>query len=333
MTVHILDNIQSKKENTHLEQFAIDVLKGFSAKQKYLPSKYFYDDEGSRLFTKITSQDEYYPTRCEAEVFEKNKNKITNILSDAPFNLIELGAGDGQKTKILLEEFTKQGLNFEYIAIDISEAAVQNLNSTLEKDFPNLNHSGIVGEYLDALDWINLNKKARNVVLFLGSTIGNFDESGALVFLRVLWKHLNEDDLTLIGFDLKKDIDTLLYAYNDKRGITKAFNLNLLERMNKELKANFDLDNFMHFGTYNPLIGAMESYLISKKKQVVDIKALEKSFHFKAFEPIHLEYSNKYLIEDIEFLSKEAGFEVVETYFDSKKYFSDSLWKVKKKTF
>jgi len=328
MSIKVLDSVKTEDVDKLKEQFAIDVLKGFSTKQKYLSSKYFYDDEGSRLFSEIMNSEDYYLTGCEIDVFQRSKASLAKMLKGSKFDLVELGAGDGRKTKILIEEFRKHNLEFDYIPIDISEGALKTLEALMKDEFEGFDPKGIVGDYADALSWLSAQDSNPKVVLFLGSTIGNFDRSGALVFLRVLWRQLNAGDKILIGFDLKKDLTVLNRAYNDSRGVTKQFNLNILTRMNNELGANFDLNKFMHFGSYNPLIGAMESYLISTEKQSIYIEELEKTFTFKAFEPILLEYSNKYLIEDVEFYAKETGFTVLENFFDSKKYYLNSFWEV-----
>ncbi|MCB0415105.1 MAG: L-histidine N(alpha)-methyltransferase [Bdellovibrionales bacterium] len=330
MSVKILNSFNVQDQGKAKEQFALDVLKGLSTKPKEIPSKYFYDDEGSRLFSQIMESEDYYLTDCEIEVFEKNKKDIAQKIGHSNINIIELGAGDGRKTKILIDQFLKENLSFKYTSIDISKEAIVQIDRLFKEEFPALEHTGVVGEYTGGLDWVSDNQSGRKLVLFLGSTIGNFDRPNALVFLRVLWKHLNNDDLLLIGFDLKKEIDLMLLAYNDREGITKKFNFNLLTRMNNELGANFDLKNFMHFGTYNPNVGAMESFIISTCAQEVYVGELEKTFKFKAFEPIHLEYSHKYLISDIESFAMETGFEVLNHYFDSNHFYTNSLWRVKK---
>lgn len=312
------------------EEFKLDVLMGFSKKDKMLASKYFYDEEGSKLFERIVELDEYYPFDCEKENFVSNKAKIAKLLNSKRFNMIELGAGDGRKTKILLDEFHQQGLDFQYVPVDISEYAVKDLTASVEKEFPGIECNGIVCEYFDAINWLKQNDNNLNFVMFLGSNIGNFHKAETITFLRTMWEALNDGDLALIGFDLKKDIDVMLNAYNDSKGVTSKFNLNVLKRINNELGGNFDLTKFQHFGTYSVVTGAMESYIISLEEQEVYIKALEKSFKFKEFEPIHMEYSFKYLKADIENLAKEAGFEIVENFTDSKGYFVDSVWRVVK---
>ncbi|MGE4132384.1 MAG: L-histidine N(alpha)-methyltransferase [Bdellovibrionales bacterium] len=329
MSYFVLTKEKQQSDDAFRETFALDVLTGFSSKPKGLPSKYFYDATGSELFQKITETEEYYPFRAEMSLLTEHANKI---VADFPkkFSLVELGAGDGKKTRVLLSELLKQGADFEYLPIDISEAAVADLTSRLTKERPELKIHGIVSEYADGLNWINRNRKGPKVVLLLGSNIGNFNQTQAIVFLRVIWNVLNAGDALFVGFDLKKDVDVMINAYNDRQEFTSRFNLNVLTRINRELGGNFQVENFEHFGTYNPRIGAMESYIISKCDQTVYIRHLQKSFKFKAFEAIHMEYSYKYTLGDVEFLAQETGFRVLQHYLDSKKYYSDFLFSVVK---
>jgi L-histidine N-alpha-methyltransferase len=331
MSYKVLDSIKSQDTDSLKEQLAIDVLTGFTSKEKYLSSKYFYDEIGSDLFVNITKSEDYYPTKCEAEIIENHKSAIVERFRDEKLNLIELGAGDGHKTQLLINEIIKNKIPLEYNPIDISIDAIEGVTNKLKEQDHLFKTFGIVGEYLPALKWAKKNKEGQNLILFLGSNIGNFSLVDSIVFLRTIWNNLSNNDQILIGFDLKKDISTLLSAYNDSEGVTAKFNLNILRRINNDLGGNFDLNNFEHFGTYNPKIGAMESYLISKKEQTVRINHLEKEFTFKEYESIHLEYSFKYLKEDIEYLAKETGFEIIENFTDKKGYFVDSLWKVVKK--
>lgn len=312
-------------------EFANDVLLGLSKKEKTLPSKYFYDDKGSKLFEQIMELPEYYLTNAETDVFNKNKKNIAKFFKNTNFNLIELGPGNGVKTSILIQEFLKQKLNFEYIPIDISEGAIKTLTNSFSKKFPKLKMKGIIGEYFEALKWLSERNGKKNVILFLGSNIGNFNYSQSRTFLHTLWNSMDSGDCLLTGFDLKKDIKIMTKAYNDKKGITSKFNLNLLERINKELGANFKLKNFKHYENYGVYSGAMHSYLVSLKDQDIFIKEIGKSFHFNAWEPIHTEYSYKYLQSDVDSLAKDIGFEVCGNFYDSKKYFLDTLWKVNKK--
>lgn len=329
----VLESIKSEDSDSLKEQLALDVLTGFTSKEKYLSSKYFYDEVGSDLFVEITKSNDYYPTNCEAEIIEEHKSAIVSKLKKDKLNLIELGAGDGHKTQLLINEIIKSDIPLEYNPIDISIDAIEGVTKKF-KDYDSVFKTyGIVGEYLPALKWAQKNKEGQNLILFLGSNIGNFSLVDSIVFLRTIWNNLSDGDQILIGFDLKKEISTLLSAYNDEEGITAKFNLNILSRINNDLGADFDLNNFKHFGTYNPKIGAMESYLISMKEQTVRINHLEKEFTFNEFESIHLEYSFKYIKKDIDFLAKETGFEIIDNFTDKKGYFIDSLWKVKKSKF
>ncbi len=309
-------------------EFARDVKSGLSKSPKELSSKYFYDEGGSKIFNKITELPEYYLTRAGYEILDKNKNEIAKLLRDSSFSLIELGVGDGRKTKVLISHFLSSGLDFQYIPIDISESAVNDLVKSVKDEFPSLQTAGIVTEYFKGIQWLEEKEKKKNFVLFLGSNIGNFDKQQQMVFLRSLWNSLNHDDLVLIGFDLKKDINLITKAYNDSRGVTEEFNLNLLRRINKELGANFDISKFKFFANYNPVIGAVESFLISLEEQSVFISELGKTFNFNAWEPIHTEYSFKYSDSDIAILAHETGYKIKIQFYDSKKYFVQSIWSV-----
>ena len=330
MTNLTMEPLKRSQKEEELEQFRADVLNGLAAKTKNISSKYLYDEYGSKLFEDIMELDEYYLTNSEFDIFKTYKTEIAEILSDKPFNLVELGVGNGKKTKILLEEFLSEKLNFKYAPIDISESIIKELEATLLNEFPNLEFQEIVSEYFHALNWLSKHDKNRNFVLFLGSNIGNFSREEIPGFLKTLWASLNPGDLVLIGFDLKKDIDTLLYAYNDAKGVTKEFNLNLLTRINRELGGHFDLSKFRHYETYNPINGAMESYLISLEDQKVRIDDFNKEFHFGFYEPIHLEFSVKFTVPEIEEFAENAGFKVKKTLYDSRKYYVDSIWEIVK---
>ena len=310
-------------------QFAKDVLAGLTATPKRLQSKYFYDEKGDVLFQKIMDLDEYYLTRSEYEVLERNKSEILSVFApkDEPFHLLEFGAGDGLKTKILLKHFLAERAQFDYLPIDISKNAIDQLVSGLHKDFPNLQVKGIANEYFQALQRASLmDGHWRKVVLFLGSNIGNFSPEQAKEFLYNLGEGLSPGDLLFIGFDLRKDPDVILAAYDDQEGVTRDFNLNLLERINRELDGNFELDKFKHFAVYNPETGVTASYLLSKEKQVVEI--MDTAIQFDAWETIHTEISQKYDLKSIESLAREAGFKVVDNFFDQQRYFVDSVWQL-----
>ena len=310
------------------QTFAVDVLIGLSGQPKRLQSKYFYDDKGSLLFQKIMGLPEYYLTDSEFEIFQTHKTVISTLLSGSNFNLVELGAGDGLKTNILLEQFLNDGLDFRFVPIDISESAMQDLTSSMAAKFPQLKAEGIVAEYFDGLKWLSNFTDQQNVVLFLGSNLGNFPKTQARVFLRSLWNTLNHGDYVVIGFDLKKDIDLMLKAYNDSQGVTAEFNLNLLDRINRELGGDFNRSKFRFFASYNVFSGAIESYLVSLEPQSVFIEQIGQSFSFDAWEPIHTEYSYKFLESDIKDLAHETGYRIETQLYDSKRYFTDSIWRV-----
>jgi L-histidine N-alpha-methyltransferase len=328
-------NIQSLKDRRAMDpgqELALSVLEGLSGRPKSLPSKLFYNDKGSELFTQIMELPEYYPTKCEAEVLAEHGGSIAKTLGAEKLNLIELGCGDGAKTILLLNHLLKDQIELKFVPLDISRAAIDFLVENLKKEYDDIpfDIQGLVSEYFGGLAWLNENQSNRNLVLFLGSNVGNFNKPTSMRFLRHLWHSLNADDYVLIGFDLKKDLDVMYNAYIDPKGVTKEFNLNVLDRINTVLGANFARTNFQHQGLYDVKSGAMESYLISQSRHSVMVEELGKEFHFQPWEPIHMEYSYKYLEHDISDLAGSTGFEIVHNYKDSKGYFIDSLWRVKK---
>ena len=324
-----ITNLLNKKFNSKFlakEIFARDVLKGLLAENKNISSKYFYDDLGSKIFQKITRHKDYYPTRKEIEILSKNISVLPKIINDKKIDIIELGPGDGSKSKIIIESFISSDYKVNYYPIDISRKALNLLGKKI-KSHNKLFIHGIIGEYLPGLKFIKNKSKNLKLVLFLGSNIGNMRTKQSEVFLKNIKKNLYKDDYVLVGFDLKKDIKILNKAYNDSNNLTKKFNLNLLKRINNELNGDFQINKFEHIGLYNPKLGAMESYIVSKVNQKVEIKNLSQIFDFAVYEPIHLEYSFKYSIDDIQNLCIKTGFTSVKNFYDSKKYFSDVLWR------
>lgn len=319
-----------QKELT-LRQFAKDILEGLSAFPKYLSSKYFYDDEGSRIFQDIMRMPEYYLTDCELEIFETQKQDIYESFktNGSRFELVELGAGDGLKTKVLLSHFVEQNANFEYMPIDISNEVVVHLVRDLQQELPKLKTNGKVGDYFKLIEEINQTDNTPKVLLFLGSNIGNFSEEKALEFLQHLKTEMHSGDMLFIGFDLKKDENIILKAYNDPHGHTAAFNLNLLHRINKELHADFSLNDFQHIETYNPKTGTAKSHLISLKKQEVFIRNLSRGISFEKGEPIYMEMSQKYDEKMIAEFAEKSGFELVRNFYDKRLFYTNSLWKLK----
>lgn len=320
--------ILSEQENDG--QFLKDVALGLAAKPKYLSSKYFYDEKGSRLFEEIMKLPEYYLTNCEQQIFETHKGDFLNIVKDEPFCLVDLGAGDATKTRILIDHFTANKAQFKYIPIDISKEITEELITKINTQYPQLQAEGVIGDYFEGLHWLGENIKYRKLVLFMGSNIGNFDKAGSVKFLESIWNSLDKDDLLLVGFDLKKDPHTILKAYDDSKGVTAEFNYNLLRRINRELGADFNLDKWKHYATYHPITGAVESFLISQDSQGVYISSLGQRFHFEKNEPIHTEYSCKYSVKEIESLANESHFTPVKNFYSTNGYFVDAIWRVVK---
>ncbi len=323
--------------SNQLSTFEKDILEGLEATPKKLSSKYFYDQQGSKIFQMIMDLPEYYLTRCEYEIFESYKDDLYKQFSKdtKTFNLVELGAGDGLKTQVLLSHFVEKETAFTYLPIDISAEALHQLKERFTTKIPSLNFEGIQGEYFEALAQLktknNPSKKkdTRNIVLFLGSNIGNFGNDQSLNFLKQLAQNLNQDDYLLLGFDLKKHPNIIRLAYSDKEEINKAFNLNLLKRLNRELESNFQLDKFSFYSTYIPETGEVRSYIVSEAKQDVLFKKLNKTIKFEWGETIHSEISRKYSAIQMKEIATEAGFEFVESYTDCKGYFMDMLLRVK----
>jgi len=326
---HVLDASELHAVRSDRREFGLAVLEGLSETPKQIPSRFFYDDVGSEIFQEIMALDEYYLTDCELEILQQRRDAILEPILDRPVNLVDLGSGDGKKTMVLLEELSRSGVDVRYVPIDISEKAIRGVIDGVHRHLPDVEVSGVVGEYSDAMQWLYKKHGDRaNLVLFLGSNIGNFNRSRSRTFLRRLWTSLRTGDHVLMGFDLKKDIDVLMAAYNDRHDVTARFNLNLLERINRELGANFDVSRFRHYGTYDVYQGAMTSYLVSLDRQSVYIESLEHRFEFEAWEPVHTEYSYKYLESDVEALAHDTGFSIEKQFCDSRHYFMDSLWRV-----
>jgi probable methyltransferase len=314
---------------TQISDFAEDVREGLSSTPKFLSSKYFYDEAGSRLFQKIMELPEYYLTRVEFEIFSTQAKEIFEAFTEnsKEFDLVELGAGDGRKTAVLIEYFLGEKANFAYAPIDISPEAVGSLTNDFQKKFPGLKLKPRVGDYFGILETLKGESSQPKILLFLGSNIGNFSRRQANVFFNRLRAAMNERDLLFVGFDLQKDPRVVLAAYDDAQGITAKFNLNLLRRINRELGADFALSKFSHYALYHPVEGAAHSFLVSREEQTVFIKELNQSFHFRQWEPIFMEISQKYSPEMIEETARENGFEIKRKFFDSRRYFVDSLWK------
>ncbi|WP_452229918.1 L-histidine N(alpha)-methyltransferase [Lacinutrix sp. MEBiC02404] len=310
-----------------IETFKKEVKQGLDSNPKTLPSKYFYNKIGDALFVEIMNLPEYYLTRSELDIFQNKTQDLISALklnANAHFELIELGAGDGLKTKKLLSALDKQNFAFDYLPIDISSNALSLLKKDLSETLPNVSVKTQQGDYFEILASLKNSNKPK-VILFLGSNIGNMKDARAAEFIYNLGANLKPGDKLLLGVDLIKPKDIVLPAYNDNKGITAKFNLNLLHRMNEELGADFNLENFKHQPEYDESEGIAKSYIVSTKKQTVTIKAIEKSYNFEAGEKIHTEISRKYNDTLIEKIIANTDFSLDTKILDSKGYFADYI--------
>jgi dimethylhistidine N-methyltransferase len=309
------------------ESFHRDVQEGLRRVPKALPSLYFYDARGSDLFRRIMTLPEYYLTGAERTILEREGERMAESFTGRACDVVDLGAGDGAKTRILLSHLARAGADVRYLPVDVSEGALGTVLAACAEELPWLDAEGVVAEYEAGIRWLARRDRDRSrLVLFLGSNVGNLDDERAGGFFQSLYDALSPGDHVLVGFDLVKDLRVLLPAYDDAQGVTAEFNLNLLRRINRELGGNFDLGAFRHYATYSPLRRAMESYLISMKDQSVRIAGRE--YHFEACEPIHTEISRKYRVNDVTTFAREAGFVEVGHFFDRDRLFLDALWRV-----
>jgi L-histidine N-alpha-methyltransferase len=314
-----------------MNTFFEDVFRGLSAPAKCLDSKYFYDKEGDRLFEEIMECKEYYLTNCELEILSKQRRQIIDNISSfhKEFDIVELGAGNALKSGFFLKEMLARKIPFTYFPIDISANVIALLEEELPVSIPGIVMHTLHGEYLEMLQKASALTKRNKLVLFLGSNIGNFSKDEAAQFCMEIREHLLPGDMLLTGFDLAKNPRVILDAYNDKAGITKRFNINLLQRMNRELEADFNISQFDHYPTYDPQTGACKSFLVSLTDQVVRIGEADFIF-FKEGETISTEISQKYRVEEIDQMAENCGYTTINNFYDSKNWFTDSLWMYKR---
>ncbi len=302
---------------------ASDVREGLSRPAKSLPPRLFYDAEGSALFEEITRLPEYYLTRAEQALFDRHAEEILARAGEA-LTLVELGAGSGEKTRTLMRAVLRRQPRATYMPVDVSAAALQMASSGLQREFPSLAIIPLEGRYRVALPALR-SHPGRKLVLFIGSSIGNFDPPDAIALLRDVRGALSPGDALLLGTDLRKDPAVLVPAYDDAQGVTARFNLNVLALINRELGANFLLDQFRHVACWNASASRMEMHLESLREQTVSIRALRMEVHFGAGERIHTENSYKFTQESVDRMLDEAAFEREETWSDPQGLFTEHL--------
>ncbi len=310
-------------------EFFEHVKQGLSKSPKEISSRYFYDAKGDALYQKIMELEEYYLPRCEMQIIENNSNQIAQDISarHSCIQIVELGAGDGTKTKHMLRQFQPYFSALEYVAMDISHHVLDINVKEIRSEIEQVDYKGVAGDYFETYRSLPTTSNGR-LVLFLGANIGNYNTTEVHGFFRFVQSRLKEDDYFLVAFDLVKNPRKILAAYDDSKGITKEFNLNLLERMNRELGANFNIQHFDHFPYYNPLTGIASSQIVSLKKQTVEFSD-GFSVAFDLFEAIHTEISKKFFWRDIEEIAQESQMHIEQTYFNPNKGYTFVLFRVK----
>ncbi|MFB5618827.1 MAG: L-histidine N(alpha)-methyltransferase [Candidatus Nitrosomaritimum aestuariumsis] len=313
-----------KPHSTKIEKtFAEDVSYSLNRDSKFISPKYFYDKKGSELFEQICNLPEYYPTRTEIQILKKIQSELERYL-DESFRLVELGSGSSVKTRLILDVFDKIQDRIEYFPIDISEILTES-SELLQKDYDDLHITGIVDTYEGGLEFIEKYDDKKNLIIFLGSSYGNFNPNDGKIFLKKINSVMKKDDLFLIGLDLVKNKETLENAYDDSQGITAKFNLNVLSRINDELDADFDLNNFQHVAKYNEKDQRIEMYLKSLANQSIIISKANLSLKMTQGELIHTEHSHKYTLTQIEDVMNQTDFKIKEIWLDETENYSLSL--------
>ena len=312
------------QENSHPDKFARDVEAGLTSSPKSLPCRYFYDETGSQLFEQICRLPEYYLTRAETQILRVRAGEIASQFSEA-IALGELGSGSAAKTRILMEAFLRRHGELRYVPVDVSRTMLEESSQELLQDYPSLEIIAIAGEYHHGLPHLKEQEDRRKLILWLGGTLGNMERPEAVNFLSVMRDAMRQEDRLLIGVDLRKDRKVLEKAYNDSRGLTSRFNLNLLTRINRELRGNFDPDAFRHNAVYDEEAGRIEMFLVSRQTQQVSIEKLGMEVFFEAEEAIHTENSYKYSPLEIQALAAGAGLRVEQQWLDDGNRFSSNL--------
>lgn len=320
--------MSKQNKNTADPNFENEVRTGLGGFPKRLSSKFIYDKKGDRLFQQIMEMPTYYLYDCEYEILERYSKQLSELFckKGETVNLIDLGAGDGKKTKILLRYMVQNNFDFVYKPIDISETILEELKDSLKKELPTLKVEPETGEYFQVLNKLKTYNKIRKVILVLGSNIGNLLHPRAIEFMSSLKDVLNPEDLLFMGFDRKKNPQTILDAYNDKEGITAAFNRNILYRINSEFDADFEPEKFTHWEVYNPETGTAKSYLVATEEMDVKIRKLNMDVHFEKWETIHVEISQKYTDSVVKWLADESGLAIIDSFTDRREYYRNYIF-------
>jgi dimethylhistidine N-methyltransferase len=296
-----------------------DVIEGLTKTPKSLPSKYFYDRQGSQLFEEICQLPEYYPTRTEAAILQEYAQEI--VAYTGACELIELGSGSSTKTRLLLDAYYQQQKSSKYVPIDVSETILKASAIELQKEYPNLPIQGLIGTYEQALDYCQNPSDNTRMIFFLGSSIGNFSAAECDKFLEKIATVLKAGDYFLLGIDLQKPVAILEAAYNDSQGVTAAFNLNMLSHLNWRFQADFNLDLFSHQAIYNQEQSQIEMYLICQKTHPVHLKKLDLTVNFEASESILTEISRKFNLETMQKDLESKGLNLLKVFTDPENLF------------
>jgi L-histidine N-alpha-methyltransferase len=306
------------------DNFANDVRTGLTASPKYLLCRYLYDAQGSKLFEEICHLPEYYLTRTERHILADHADEIAQLFGEE-VALVELGSGSASKTRLLIEALLRHRSKLRFVPVDISLSILEESSQALLEQYREVEIAAIVGQFHDGLARLNKIVACPKLLLFLGSSLGNFERQEAIRFLELVHEVMTEKDRLLIGIDLRKHPSILEPAYDDAQGVTARFNLNLLARINRELEGNFNLAGFRHRAVYNAEAGRMEMYLDSLCDQTVPIHRLALDVHFTEGEAIHTENSYKYSLAEIGALAEAAGFGIERQWLDAEKRFSVNI--------
>lgn len=321
MSVPLVVPVLAATANTPL---GIDVYRGLTSRPKTLSPWLFYDAEGSRLFEKITTLPEYYVTRTERKILAEYCDEIVQATGPGPLTIIELGAGTASKTGLLLRAACRRQGALTYHAIDVSASALDEAQRRIETELPQVTVETSIGDYTEGLGQIDSGGE-RRLILYIGSSIGNFDPHDALSLLRDIRAQLAPGDAILLGVDLVKDRQVLLDAYDDAAGVTAAFNRNVLHRINRELGSNFNVQLFRHRSRWNEEHSRIEMHLESLITQFVYIPDLDIEVRLSRGETIHTENSYKFTTESATCLLNRAGFEVSQCWSDPRRWFGEIL--------